>query len=185
MIRSRRSSRPSVMARTVTKKEPERPSGSPRTEVPSHRRPLGLWCPKQPPRRHVSTTERPGSGSPEGAPATCPPAGSPCGVPARRRGSPAWPTLRWSRRGGASALRLPRPQVRFPVLRPSVVPGAFFALRRSRRFIRSPRVGTSTAWSERRLRSEPARGQPDVSAGQSIYLQVTGLRERVTIPNEM
>ncbi len=185
MIRSRRSSRPSVMARTVTKKNPR--------DLPARREPkfpatVGLSGSGAPSNLRAVTSRRPNGPVAARPRALRPPAprlvrlaaflpgggaprpGPPCGGP-----------------GGvvASALRLPRPQVRFPVLRPSVVPGAFFALRRSRRFIRSPRVGTSTAWSERRLRSEPARGQPDVSAGQSIYLQVTGLRERVTIPDGM
>ena len=38
----------------------------------------------------------------------------------------------------------------------------------------------STAWSEAKCIGRPDRGQPDVSAGQSVYLQVRGSNERVT-----
>ena len=38
----------------------------------------------------------------------------------------------------------------------------------------------STAWSEAKCIGRSDRGQPDVSAGQNLYLQVRGVNERVT-----
>ncbi len=64
-------------------KEPERPPASREPKLPMRPQPLGLRCPKQPPRRRGGDRCAPGGfGSPEGAPIALPLAGSPCGAPA-------------------------------------------------------------------------------------------------------
>ena len=176
------------MAGTVAKKEPERPTGSPRTEVPSHRRPLGLWCPKQPPRRRVSTTEWPDGGAPEGAPTTCLLVGAPCGVPpggglpgrTRLAALPAGRRLCLAAFGDPIGVGCGFPGL--ATFRP--IPGTFLASRRLRRFIRSPRVVTSTAWSEANATGGTGDGVNSRFRRSGHILQVRGLEEKVTILSE-
>jgi len=185
--------RPTVPHRSTREKRTRETSGSPGTEAPSHRRPLGLWCPKQPPRRH-SGDRRPGGGSPEGAPATSPPGGRPFDLPPRQRaprhGRPCGVPRR-AHRASLAALATPdrRPglatllPIRWSASRscdPSARPPLLPRLATVPARVRSPRVGTSTAWSEAKTTSGPRQGQLHISAGQGIYLQVRASGERVT-----
>lgn len=180
------------------KKEPERPSGSPGAEAPSHRQPLGLWCSKQPPRSPLVLTgtsrrrlARRRSGrllledSPCGAsPAAGPPSGSPEGSPVGL--------------GSASSLRrLPSPKGSVPGL--ATFFGALGSASGLAAFVGSlapsPPFGGSGTSSDllesvlrllgarRTVRAGEGGGQLDVSAGQSMNMQVAGPGKRVTRVN--
>ena len=150
-------------------------SGSPGTEAPSHHQPLGLWCPKQPPRssRGCRTADDgspcgspppfASSGSPRGAPSPAdPPPDPPCGVPCgahrvRPRGLLRWSGARSDPRGSSWV-----PRVRSTLRCPGRSSGPLASI-------------TSTAWSEAKDTHGRLGGQPHVPAGQRAYAQVEGL----------
>jgi hypothetical protein len=155
-------------------------SGSLGTEAPNHLQPLGLWCPKQPPRssRGCRTADGgsprgappsfAGSGSPRGAPSPAdPPPGSPFGVPGEAPRVRPRGVLRWS-----GTLSDPRGS--------SLVPRVRFTFRCPGRSSGPLASTTSTAWSEAKDSDGPQTSQLRVLPGQTMNALVETLNQRVT-----
>ncbi|MEA2556557.1 MAG: hypothetical protein QOG88_95 [Actinomycetota bacterium] len=179
-------------------------SGSPRTEVLSHRQPLGPLVP-QATAAFCSSPSGSWRVSPCGAPSTLPPTVSPCGGlssashPAfalRRASGGKLPGT--SAPGGSGSLDpWPRgarcPELGpLPALRPSLVPGTVLrpcglppspAPSPSCDFFDAPSGSlhlTLTAWSEAKCIGDGSGGQPVISAGRCLYVQVRSARQRLT-----
>ncbi|MCD6021485.1 MAG: hypothetical protein K0R20_1195 [Actinomycetia bacterium] len=138
-VRGTQGARSSASGSTDERKRTRGTSGSLRTEAPSHLQPLGLWCPKQPPRSSRGCRTA-GGGEPRGP---SPPSRAPSRLAAP--GVPRTPdglTFRRSRRAHRLGPRGPLRRWGFPIgsLRVLPVPSRPIHLSVSRPPVRPSRV---------------------------------------------